>query len=166
MTVKGEAPAPDVAEGLDLGLAALFAGFALADEVRRELAAGGFDDVRFAHGFVLQHVVPGALGISELAGRMGVSQQAASKAVAELETLGYLERVADPGDRRRRAVGLSARGRAVVEAGRTARAAQQERLEAALGPRRVAAARRLLFDVLELAGGADAVRARRVRLPS
>ena len=81
---------------LDVVLAALFAGLALNERVTERLHAAGFDDVRFSHGFVFQHLVPGPLAVGALARRMGVSQQAASKAAAELERLGYVERAPDP----------------------------------------------------------------------
>ena len=72
----------------------------MADEVQRRIAADGMDDLRFADGVVFQHLVPGPLAIGELGERMGVSQQAASKAVADLERRGYVERVAGPDDGR------------------------------------------------------------------
>src|SRR5688572_8092368 len=74
----------------DLSLASLFAGWALADELQRRLAADGFDDARFADGVVFQHVIAAAVTIGVLAERLGVSQQAASKSVADLERRGYL----------------------------------------------------------------------------
>ena len=77
---------------IDLPLAALFAGWAMADEVQRRIAADGMGDVRFADGFVFQHLVPGPLAIGALADRMAVTQQAASKAVADLERRGYVQR--------------------------------------------------------------------------
>ncbi len=149
---------------LDVVLAALFAGLALNERVTERLHAAGFDDVRFSHGFVFQHLVPGPLPVGELARRMDVSQQAASKAAAELERLGYLERTPDPADARVRRLGLSARGRAAVAAGRDARAAVADELGAALGPRRAEALRARSSTALEAAGGLDAVRARRVPL--
>ena len=149
-------------EQLDLVLAALLTGLALNERVAGRLRDGGFADVRFSHGFVFQHLVPGPLPVGELARRMGVSQQAASKAAAELERLGYLERTTDPTDARVRRLALSARGRAAVQAGRAARAAVADELAAALGRERAAALRAGLLDALEAAGGLEAVRARRV----
>jgi hypothetical protein len=67
----------------DLSLASLFAGWALADEIQRRLAAGGHADLRFADGFVFQHLVGGPVTVSALAERLGVTQQAASKSVAD-----------------------------------------------------------------------------------
>ena len=149
----------------DLPLAALFAGWAMADEVSAALAADGFDDVRFADGVVFQHLVGGPIAVGELAERMGVSQQAASKAVADLERRGYVSRQRDPADARLRRVTLTDRGVAVIEAARHHRAALAERLAQRLGPRRVESARRLLVDVLGELGADAALRARRARPP-
>ena len=55
---------------LDVVLAALFAGLALNERVTERLHADGFDDVRFSHGFVFQHLVPGPLAVGELARRI------------------------------------------------------------------------------------------------
>src|SRR6187402_1354368 len=94
----------------DLPLAALFAGWAMADEVQRRIAADGLEDLRMADGVVFQHLVPGPLAIGELAARLGVSQQAASKSVADLERRGYVRREADPADGRARRAALTERG--------------------------------------------------------
>jgi DNA-binding MarR family transcriptional regulator len=149
----------------DLSLASLFAGWALADAVQARLAADGLDDLRFADGVVFQHLVAGPVSIGTLAERLGVSQQAASKSVADLERRGYVNRAPDPGDARARLVALTARGTAAVEGGRRHRAALVAELASALGPRRVEAARRLLVDVVRELGGEPAVRGRRVRPP-
>ena len=149
----------------DLPLAALFAGWAMADEVQRRIAADGMADLRFADGVVFQHLVPGPLAIGALGDRMGVTQQAASKAVVDLERRGYVERVAGAADGRVREVSLTGRGRAAIEAGRRHRAALEAELAERLGPRRVEAARRLLAEAGAALGAEAAVRGRRVRPP-
>jgi DNA-binding MarR family transcriptional regulator len=151
--------------GADLSLLSLFAGWALADELQRRLADDGFADLRFADGFVFQRLVPGPATIGALAAAGGVTQQAASKAVADLERRGYVRREPDPADGRARQVALTPRGRAVVEAGRRHRSALDDELAQRLGPRRVAAARRLLADAVEALGAGERVRGRRVRPP-
>ena len=151
---------------MDYPLAALFAGWAMADEVQRRIAADGLDDLRFADGVVFQHLVPGPIAVGALAERLGVSQQAASKAVADLERRGYVARRRDPADARARLVGLTARGEAAIEAGRRHRAALEAELASRLGPRRVESARRALADTVEALGADVAVRGRRVRPPS
>jgi DNA-binding MarR family transcriptional regulator len=147
---------------LDVVTALFLAGLALNEEALRRLAAAGHPELRISHGFLIQHVVDGPRPVGELADRMGVSQQAASKAVAELVGLGYLERTADSGDARVRRIGLSARGREAVELTRTIRAEVEHELAGHLGTDRIAALRRDAWAVLEWTGGADAVRARRV----
>jgi DNA-binding MarR family transcriptional regulator len=149
----------------DLSLAALFAGWALADEVQRRLEADGFDDLRFADGFVFQHLVGGPVTVGVLAGRLGVTQQAASKSAVDLERRGYVRRAPDPADARARRVALTSRGEAAIEAARRHRAALDAELTERLGPRRVESARRLLIDAVHELGADTAVRARRVRPP-
>ena len=153
----------------DLSLASLFAGWVLADALQARLAADGFDDLRFADGVVFQHLVPGPLTIGALAERLGVSQQAASKSVADLERRGYVRRSYDPADARARLVELTDRGVGAIEGGRRHRAALAGELSSQLGSRRRAgcwstscaswAAR------ARCAGGASGRRGNRVRCP-
>jgi DNA-binding MarR family transcriptional regulator len=163
---SGAGQGSDPLRGADLPLASLFAGWALADEVQRRIAADGLADLRMADGVLFQHLVPGPRTIGSLAERLGVTQQAASKAVADLERRGYVRREADPGDARVRRAALTARGEAAIEAGRRHRAALEAELAERLGPRRIAAARNTLIDVVEALGGAESVRRRRVRPPA
>jgi DNA-binding MarR family transcriptional regulator len=149
----------------DISLASLFAGWAMADEIQRRLAAAGFADVRFNDGVVNQHLIAGPLTIGALAERLGVSQQAASKSVADLERRGYVERTADPDDARARLVALTARGRGVIAAAREQRAALAGELAERLGARRVESAARRLLDIVAELGGEAAIRGRRVRPP-
>ena len=156
---------PVALDDLDLSLAAMLAGLAMAEEVERRLAAAGFDDVRFSHGFVFQHLLREPLTVGALARAMGVTQQRASKAASELEALGYVRREVDRNDARVRRLVLADRGREAVAAAREARAAVTAELRERLGARRVGAAERVLREVVTELGAEDAVRARRVRLP-
>ncbi|HWD82005.1 MAG TPA: MarR family transcriptional regulator, partial [Kribbella sp.] len=132
----------------DLSLASLFAGWALADELQRRLADDGFADSRFADGVVFQHLVAGPVTISTLAERLGVTQQAASKSIADLDRRGYVARRPDPADARARQVVLTERGQAVIAAAREHRAALDAELREELGDARVERARRLLLGVV------------------
>jgi DNA-binding MarR family transcriptional regulator len=151
---------------LDLSLASLFAGWAMADELQRRLAGEGLDDIRFADGVVFQHLVEGPLTIGALAERLGVTQQAASKSVADLERRGYVARRPDPDDARARLVVLTDRGDAAIAGGRRHREAIAAELSERLGRRRVEGARRLLVDVVRDLGADSAVHGRRVRPPA
>jgi DNA-binding MarR family transcriptional regulator len=150
---------------LDLSLTALFAGWAMTDEVQRRLTEQGFGDLRFNDGVVIQHVLAAPLSITALAERMGVTQQAASKTVADLERRGLLRREPDPADARTKLLHLTEHAHHAVEATRVLRKELQDELETEFGAARVDDARTLLASVIGRFGGDDAIRARRVRPP-
>ncbi|MBX7101225.1 MAG: MarR family transcriptional regulator [Myxococcaceae bacterium] len=145
---------------LDLGYLAQFLGDAVNAEVLKAL---GNARLKVSHGYVVQHLLGGPRSIGELAGLLGVTQQAVSKTVREM---GPLVKPAPSDDRREHRVALSARGLATVQATRAHRQGLDRRLRKRLGDRRVDAARALLLEALELLGGLDDVRHRRVRRPS
>lgn len=152
-----ERPATDPAR-LDLASLGLLVGLAATERVRAAVEAAGFPGIRFAHGFIFQHLLRGDITVGELAEELGTTAQAASRAIADLEEQGYVERCYDTRDARIRQLRLTERGRGAVEAGRAARAEIEAELADRLGGRRVAAARRLLAEALDDLGGADAVR--------
>ena len=97
-------------QGFELPLL-LFAGFrALIDDLHAELARRGHPDVRPAYGFAMQAIGVRGATASEIGRRLGVTKQAAGKTVDRLERLGYVERVDDPADARRKLIRLTARG--------------------------------------------------------
>jgi DNA-binding MarR family transcriptional regulator len=120
-------------------------------------------DIRYSHGFLFQQLVEGPRPVGEVAANLGVTSQAVSKMARELEGLGYVERVAHPGDARVRLLALTARGEAAIEAGRTVRDRLNRELAAALGEDRVELAARTLKDALGSRGAMAEVEARRVR---
>jgi DNA-binding MarR family transcriptional regulator len=131
----------------DLVLSALYVGQALNDEMLAALAEAGHPRLRFGHRMLFQQLRNGERSIGELAAAMGVSQQAISKTVSELEELGYLER--RPGaDARVRLVALTASAEDALAAAREARAEIVDQLREELGGERVDAATELLHDVL------------------
>ena len=146
-------------------LSLLFAALSAATnaEVVRRIAAAGHPDLRPAHGYVFQHLIAGPARITELAGKLGMTVQGASKLVAELEQLGYVDRQVDPGDRRNRIVALTTRGWAGIEAGRAARAAVTAELRAALGEPAADTLVAALQRLAEHTGGLTALLARRLR---
>lgn len=150
---------------LDLGYLSLFVGLAFADKVQEKMAAEGFGDLRFSHGFIFQHLLGAERTVGEIAARLEITQQAASKVILELEGLGYLERVPDASDRRVRKVRLTKRGQAAVACARQARKALEKKLATRHSPQALANSRALLAEVLETLGGTSAVRGRRVIAP-
>jgi DNA-binding MarR family transcriptional regulator len=150
----------------DLSLASLFTGWALADELQRRLSTDGFPDTRFADGVIFQHLVTTPVTITTLADLLGVTQQAASKSVADLQARGYLTRRPDPTDARAKLVTLTPRGQAVIAAARKHRAAIEAELQTSLGADRTESARQLLLDVLHHLNATPALQSRRVRPPT
>ncbi|MGW1227151.1 MarR family winged helix-turn-helix transcriptional regulator [Streptomyces sp. NPDC001478] len=133
----------------------LFAGFrSVVDALHAELAEQGHAGLSPAHGYALQAVGLAGSTAGEIGRRLGVSKQAAGKTVEKLEALGYVERLDDPHDGRRKLVRLSPHGIDML----TRSAEGFDRLRAAwvrtLGADRV----RALEDDLRTMVGADAHR--------
>lgn len=105
----------------------------LGDQVLALVRAEVGDDIRYRDGYVFQHLIDGPRTASELARRLGVSQQAASKQVADLVARALVTKQRDPADGRAWLVALSDRGRLAVDAGRRARSGIADDLAAGLG---------------------------------
>ena len=84
--------------------------------IREALADAGFNDMPANGGYVLGLVESGVSALSDVIADMGVSKQTASQLVDTLVIRGYLERSADPDDRRRVLVTLTERGKAASDA--------------------------------------------------
>src|SRR5689334_4573730 len=82
--------------------------------MRAALAGIDCDDMPRNGMYVVGGLAMGAGGVplKQLVKELGVSKQAAGQLVDTLVLRGYLERAADPDDRRRISVTLTARGRA------------------------------------------------------
>jgi DNA-binding MarR family transcriptional regulator len=80
------------------------------DELHRRLGSEGYPDIRPGHGCVFRFIELEGSRLTQLAERAGMTKQAVGEMVADLEQLGYLERVPDPGDGRAKIIRLSARG--------------------------------------------------------
>jgi DNA-binding MarR family transcriptional regulator len=146
-------------DALDLGHLATFVAHAYDQRVQAALDEAGLTGLRHAHGYVFQHLLSVEPTLGELADRMEVTQQAASKVVTELADLGYLERVVDPDDARVRRIRLTARGRLAVERSRQTRAALERELTEVIGS--LDAARSTLVAALRALGAEARIRARR-----
>lgn len=148
---------------VDIGTLAWLAGGAANEHLLRAIRSRGHEHLRISHGFVFQHLIEGSPTVSDLAESLGVTQQAASKVVAELDALGYVERVVDPDDSRVRRVRLTRRGRRAVQVARDERRVLEAEVEALVGSDALDVAREVLATLLDHAGGMDAVANRRVK---
>src|ERR671917_2217160 len=147
---------------LDLPTLASLAGSAANQYLLRRLHEDGYPGVRTSHGYVIQNLIEERPTVGELAIRLGVTQQAVSKTVAEMEGLGLVTRAADPADNRVRRGTLTPHGEALLAAGRAARAELERVVAAEVGD--LSAAKQALLSMLQRTGDLTAVTRRRVRL--
>ena len=138
----------DDAQSLAFGL--LAASRALVDGVDAGVRARGFDDVRPAHGFAFARLSAGGATITQLAGHLDVTRQAAAQLVDELIAKGYVERQPHPRDARARLIVLTSKGWACTQAAEAAIADTLGQWEAVLGAQRLLALR---DDLLRVAPG-------------
>jgi DNA-binding MarR family transcriptional regulator len=149
---------------LDLAYLSLFLGLRFNELVMERVANAGFRGVRESHGYLIQHLIESDRSITELAKRMGVTQQAASKVVAELIEIGILQAVRAK-DRRAKRIRLSHRGWQCVRLGRHSRNQLDKRLRVVVGKRNYEKAKATLLTCLQALGGMERIWSRRVRQP-
>jgi DNA-binding MarR family transcriptional regulator len=119
------------------------------------LAEAGFDDIRPAHTAVFQHIKAEGSRLSELAERAQITKQSMGYLVDYLEAHGYVERRADPSDRRASLIFLTERGWAEVrDALRIIAGIEQEWVQR-LGQRRMEQLRELLTELNAGAASGD-----------
>ncbi|MFL5870957.1 MAG: MarR family winged helix-turn-helix transcriptional regulator [Solirubrobacterales bacterium] len=80
------------------------------EELHARLGDEGYPDIRPGHGCVFRFIEVEGSRLTQIAGRAGMTKQTVGEVVADLEGLGYLERVPDPEDGRAKIIRLSARG--------------------------------------------------------
>jgi DNA-binding MarR family transcriptional regulator len=115
------------------------------EELHRRLTERGYADIRHAHGCVFRFVEREGVRLTDLAELAGLSKQAVGEFVAELEAMGYVERVPDPADRRAKIIRLTPRGMEAKEAALEIFAAIERDWAERIGEKRVEALR----DALE-----------------
>lgn len=152
-------------EAVDLATLTVMTGLVVADHIRDALAAQGIPGVRFSQLYLFAGLAQGPSTVSKIAGRMGFSHQAGSQLAAELERAGMLRRVPNPRDGRSRLVELTDAGHRALEAGIQARDDLLQALNASTTSDERHAADRVVRSILDLAGGAESVRIRELRLP-
>lgn len=100
----------------DLGVLLFIASRELEQRAHDAVLAAGITDITVAQARVAARIGPGGTRVSDLAAQARVTKQSAAFLVEQLETAGYVERVADPSDRRARLVRLTSRADPVVAA--------------------------------------------------
>jgi DNA-binding MarR family transcriptional regulator len=119
-------------------------------EMFGRMADAGFDDVREGHGCVFGFIdLEHGSRLTDLADRSRLTKQAVGEAVAELEQLGYVERVPDPEDGRAKIIKLTPRGEDACLTGRRLFAEIEREWAERYGEERVAAFRQCAEEIAE-----------------
>ena len=113
------------------------------------LHRAGFADIRPGHGAVFANIDAAGTRATELASRARMTKQSMGELVADLERKGYVERRPDPNDARASLVVLTERGRRVDAAADRLIARIEAAYARELGPRRFAALRAALADLVD-----------------
>ena len=121
----------------------------MARELHERIKAAGFTDQRMAHNAVFAHIPPEGITLAELARRAGITKQAMSELVLDLEAKGYLTRRPDEHDKRTKLIELSDRGWAAMSAALAAFEEMERGLEERLGASRLRSLRHTLEILAE-----------------
>jgi DNA-binding MarR family transcriptional regulator len=148
-------------EQRDFGILLALAYSTFVDELHAEHRRTGFDDLRRSFGYVFRALDREELSAAQLADRLGVSDQAMTHLIDEMEAKGYVERHRDARDRRVKRLRLAPRGRAALRIARGFHARYERALEDRLGAASAAALRTGLEGLLE--GADEEELARRLR---
>jgi DNA-binding MarR family transcriptional regulator len=131
----------------DLGLLVALGHQEFVRQLRTELGRRGFDDLGRSDGYVLRALQVASLTVTELAGQLAVSKQAASQIVEDLCRRGYLQRRPDPADARAWRLALTGRGEGVLLAARRFQTRYERRLVRDHGADALDVVRAILTDM-------------------
>lgn len=121
---------------------------ALAAELDADLQERGYPDLRPGHAALFLSIDRrSGSRITDLAGTVRLSKQAMMAVVDDLESRGYVRRVADPVDGRAKLVRLTAHGRRAAAECRRAVQAVEQRTKRQLGDRRYDSVREALEEL-------------------
>lgn len=137
----------------------LFKAARLLDEqaLARAARESGRPPLRRSHTSLLPHVELSGTRITDLAQRLGVSKQAASQLVDDLEALGVMARVPDEADARARRVIFTEQGRRDLLQGLALLQRMERELAQAVGEQTMAQLRQALLAILARVSVADEV---------
>ena len=153
----------DDASPADLGILLTLGLRAFVDRLHAGLDETGFEDVRPSFGVVFRALRDGPLTLTGLAGRLGVTKQAAAKVVSEMVATSLVQRTASRTDGRAKELALTDRGRAAMSTAISLGSSIEASLREQVGAETVAALRRGLEGFIVQAGDAEDLARRRSR---
>jgi DNA-binding MarR family transcriptional regulator len=116
------------------------------ESLQNLLQAGGWKTLPRTQSMIMVNVADGCARPSDLARRLGISRQAIQQSLAEMESLGLLQLVPDPGDARAKIVEFSPKGASIQRAALKAIRSVDAELERRLGKRDFDVLRRVLLE--------------------
>jgi len=118
--------------------------------MRDALEEAGYEDLPKNGMYVIGGLAMGAGGVplGKLVKELGVSKQAAGQLVDTLVLRGYIDRTADPNDRRKLTVALTDRGRAAASIQKEVVKRIDEELSSRVGKEEILSARRVLAALI------------------
>ena len=119
------------------------------DEAVRRQKEKGLKGLRPAHTRLLPHIDLDGTRLTDLAERTGISKQAVGQLVEDLESMGLLKRVADPGDGRARLVTFTDSGKKGLLGGLALLSNLEEELSEKIGKKRIKELRETLTSIVE-----------------
>jgi len=125
----------------------------LIDQLHERLAAAGYRDVRSTYGYVLLAVRDHQTTGADIALLLGVSKQAASKLVDEMEHGGYVKRQPHGDDARAKSIAITSRGRRFLGVVESIYDDLEEEWSYVMGRKRLEEMRSDLRQVVEVAHG-------------
>jgi DNA-binding MarR family transcriptional regulator len=153
----------DARTDTDFGLLFALAFRCYIDHLHAQLAERGFAPVRSAFGPVLRALRARETTLTALAAELDVSKQAVNRVVDDMRAAGLVAQRGDPADGRARILSLTPRGEAMVDAAIVIGSDYERALARDLGADRAMALREALEGIVQQAGAAGDLAARRVR---
>ena len=120
---------------------------AFFEDFREQLERTEFGEIRPTHGCVFRFVREDGMRLTELAAHAGITKQSAGELVDDLVGLGYVERIADPADKRAKLICLTERGREAQRVGFGLFSELEQRWAEHFGAERVEQLRELLEQI-------------------
>jgi DNA-binding MarR family transcriptional regulator len=123
-------------------------------ELHQRLHEEGYPDIRPGHGCVFRFIDDEGSRLTDLADRSGFTKQAIGEVAADLESLGYIERIPDPEDGRAKTIRLTKAGSDAHAAGLRIFADIERRWAEQFGEERIAQLRETVELLLTAERGA------------
>jgi DNA-binding MarR family transcriptional regulator len=121
----------------------------MATDLNDKLAEAGITGHRDSWNNVMPHIPADGIRLTELAARANMTKQAMAELVAEIERRGYLQRTADPADRRAKIIEFTDQGWTLVHAALAALGELEAEITGRLGEPSVRQLRSTLLQILD-----------------